>query len=554
MNPVRIGDYRLLAFLGQGGMGRVWLGQHPQNGMLVAIKRARSDALEAMKAAERLESEARLTRRLAHPNIVGLVDWFRDDGELVLVMEYVHGKTLGAIIEGGTPWSWHEVAPYAHQLAAALAHVHRMGVVLKDCKPENIIINRSRSTLVLIDLGAAIDRSRGKRLTQTGLRVFTIGYDPPELEHGPPGDVYQAAVVLIEWLVGVLYGPLVKEWGYHGAQQEIERRLEALRVPTDVSDLLVRCLCKDESSRPRDGIELRGELLRLWPGDADGRPAPADEFPRAPQPEEATLAPDELTASPVATRAKPSIRWNTFLPPQGGSSRRSRFSLSAVALLLALWLFLPHARPSIDTVEAGDEVKAGATAPKVDKSAMDEQRAPRYTPEVAEPVGEETTSMVVAPFNRAPRAVDERADVVSPAADISVEKPASRHRPEDGATRAAESSLERLPPAPARPSEPDRSLETWVEEARKNYQRGELERAHGLATAALEECPDSGARDQIYCFTLHKVATWAAHDLCQQQMGNVRTCGLHSNSLASWKTFVQRRGLEIHEEAPPSAP
>ena len=192
------GRYRRLSRIGRGGMGEVWLAADELLERRVAIKRlfGGRDVPDPVSL-ERMMREARLAARLDHPNAVTIHDVVLADAHPHLIMQYVAGSTLGErIADGALPLS--DAARVVGAVAAALAEAHAIGIVHRDVKPANVLIDE-RGRALLADFGIARSSSDAK-LTQTGLFIGTPGYLAPELARGeeatPASDVYALGATL----------------------------------------------------------------------------------------------------------------------------------------------------------------------------------------------------------------------------------------------------------------------------------------------------------------------------------------------------------------------
>ena len=163
-------------------MGAVWLGTDEVLGRPVALKRL---APAHDPAHARAEREARLAARVSHPHVVGVYDLVTEGSEQWLVMEYVAGTTLGARIAARGPLSPDELAPILAQIADALAAAHAAGVVHRDVKPSNILIDAT-GTAKLSDFGIARGDDADATLTQSGFLTGSPPYIAPEVAHGKP--------------------------------------------------------------------------------------------------------------------------------------------------------------------------------------------------------------------------------------------------------------------------------------------------------------------------------------------------------------------------------
>lgn len=196
--------YELVRSLGRGGMGEVFLAHDGLLRRKVAIKRIRpGDAAEPV-AVERLIREARSAAIVQHPNVVAVHDLLSEGGQTYVVMEYVDAPTLADLIRTEGRLSPDRVAHLGGQIADALAAAHRAGVVHRDVKPSNIMVDAS-GRAKLADFGVA--RSTGDSgLTGTGNMIGSIAYMAPEVargtEAGPASDIYSLGATLFAAVEG----------------------------------------------------------------------------------------------------------------------------------------------------------------------------------------------------------------------------------------------------------------------------------------------------------------------------------------------------------------
>lgn len=149
------GKYRLLAELGEGGMGRVFLAEHVKMRRQVAIKVLSPQQAGDVGALERFEREARAVAALRHPNIVQAYDIDQEGNYHYIVMEYVAGSDLSDYVRRTGPVSWFHAADVISQAASALDHAHHAGMVHRDVKPSNLLLDPT-GNVKLLDLGLAM--------------------------------------------------------------------------------------------------------------------------------------------------------------------------------------------------------------------------------------------------------------------------------------------------------------------------------------------------------------------------------------------------------------
>ncbi|MFN2612836.1 MAG: serine/threonine-protein kinase [Solirubrobacterales bacterium] len=195
----RIGRYRLEGLLGRGGMASVWKATDERLGRTVAIKLLSETLAVDAGFMRRFEREAKIAAGLSHPNLVAVFDFDADGPRPYLVSEYVEGGTLAETLEGGTPV---DAAAIAGELLGALEHIHSAGVVHRDVKPANVLLDtRGRSRLT--DFGIA-QSAGASRLTEAGKVIGTLSYMAPEVRAGKTADqrsdLYSCGVVIGECL------------------------------------------------------------------------------------------------------------------------------------------------------------------------------------------------------------------------------------------------------------------------------------------------------------------------------------------------------------------
>jgi tRNA A-37 threonylcarbamoyl transferase component Bud32 len=263
------GRYRLIQRLGTGGMSSVYLARHALIDRLMAIKTLRRDLAQDPVQRDRFIREARAVNRINHANIVEITDFGEsDDGLVYLVMEYVPGEQLLAVMSAGC-FSIARSFDIVEQCAGALARAHQMGVVHRDLKPENILIvqKRERKDFVkILDFGIAkiLD---APSLTGSQQIFGTPGYIAPEYIQSTNidgrADLYSLGVILYEMVTGAL--PFDYEYPgdllvKHVTEPPIPPTQRRADVPLPVEALVLRCLEKDPANRFRDAHHFLDEL------------------------------------------------------------------------------------------------------------------------------------------------------------------------------------------------------------------------------------------------------------------------------------------------------
>src|SRR5690606_9923554 len=196
--------YKIVELLGKGGMATVYKAYQEEIDRFVAIKVLPPHPGHDSEFAERFRLEARTIARLQHPHILPGYDYGTEGDIVYLAVAYVEGGSLSDRIDRG-PMPLRTVETYLREIASALDYAHRQGVVHRDIKPDNILINSEGYTL-LGDFGIVKLLSGESKLTATGGLVGTPAYMAPEQaqggEIGPATDIYSLGVVAYEMITG----------------------------------------------------------------------------------------------------------------------------------------------------------------------------------------------------------------------------------------------------------------------------------------------------------------------------------------------------------------
>jgi eukaryotic-like serine/threonine-protein kinase len=261
--------YEIKSVLGVGGMGMVYKANDRELGEVLAIKTLKPDLIGTdSNAFERFKSEVKLARRIAHRNVVRTYDLGEITGQYYITMEYVEGKSLKDLIKerGRLPAS--VVLPIAKQLCRALEVSHEEGVIHRDIKPQNMVV-QGDGVLKVMDFGIARLASRTKEQghTEQGMVVGTPEYMAPEQLLGDEldarADLYATGVVLYECLVGTV--PHTADSPITLIAKVLEETPKAPRdvkpdIPQSLSDLVMWVLAKDREKRPKSAAELHARL------------------------------------------------------------------------------------------------------------------------------------------------------------------------------------------------------------------------------------------------------------------------------------------------------
>jgi len=202
------GDYRIESTLGRGGMGIVYRATHRVIGRTVALKLMLDELSDDDAFRERFLRESRITASIEHPNVIPIYDAGERDGRLFIAMRFVQGTDLARVLEAGSGGLDHERAVrIVLQVAAALQAAHQRGLVHRDVKPANVLVDEPGGGHVyLSDFGLTRLVEGGTNLTALGDFVGTVAYCAPEQINGEPvdaaADVYALGCVLFHMLTG----------------------------------------------------------------------------------------------------------------------------------------------------------------------------------------------------------------------------------------------------------------------------------------------------------------------------------------------------------------
>ena len=260
----RVGRYLLEHKLGEGAMACVFAARHPQLEPPVALKMLRPEVGSDRHIADRFLEDARTAATLNHPNIVGVRDFDVADGMPFIVMEWVDGQTLEHLLAERGQLKVAMAARIAHDIALALGAAHAAGIVHRDVKPSNVLIDRQVGTAKLTDFGAAKrERPDAQALTAHGQTIGTPRYMAPEQINGEAvdarSDLWALGATLYEMLAGrpaFQAGSLAKL--YLAILQEPPEPLDGLRpgLPPELRRLVERLLAKNVAERPDSATEV----------------------------------------------------------------------------------------------------------------------------------------------------------------------------------------------------------------------------------------------------------------------------------------------------------
>ncbi|MGB7212461.1 MAG: protein kinase [Gemmatimonadales bacterium] len=397
LEEASLGEYDIIGELGRGGMATVYLAHEIALDRKVAIKVMSPAVMLSSKMAERFKLEARTAAALSHPNIVPIYAVRETDHLVYFVMKCLMGRPLDSILKEVGQLRIEMAQTIFSQVASALSYAHRHGVVHRDVKPANIMIDED-GAVVVTDFGIA-KAGESQGLTVTGSTIGTPAYMSPEQcgnkNVGPASDQYSLGTVAYEMLAGrvpfegdTAIGLMYAQF-YHAPPPIAQFRPD---VPADVAEAVMRMLEKDPEHRwpsleaavkavgvpPVEGIDdpIRGELAQLGSSGSVPKILALSHTPNSPLPRMSSTGP----------RSNPGLRSNpnavTIPFTASGASRRLRRGIHLagpawagiggivmVAVLYGLGVFHGRATPPAVLSPttpgvAAESSKAVATAPR----------------------------------------------------------------------------------------------------------------------------------------------------------------------------------------------
>ena len=365
-----LGKYRLLDHLGTGGMSSVFLAEHPLMRRRVAIKVLPKNRVNDSSYLARFHREARACAALDHPNIVRAFDVDNDADIHYLVMEYIEGSDLKTVVDRDGPLPYRTAADYMRQAADGLAHAHAAGLVHRDVKPANLLID-AKQVVKLLDMGLArtsdeIDASLTKDHDERMLG--TVDYLAPEQaldSHlvDPRADIYSLGCTLYFALTGhppFPDGTLAQRVLMHQTKEPADIASKRPDVPASLVAICKRMTAKSVSARYQTATEL-SQALAEWIARFDRgetRPAPA----RADFDEELKLAPlDDEPRSRASATSRPTSATEASESTKSDTTKVDRVAAGKTTVTAKL----PVAKP------IGSSIKGPAVDSPSSKSSLE---------------------------------------------------------------------------------------------------------------------------------------------------------------------------------------
>ncbi len=337
------GRYEVLSKLGSGGMAEVYLAHDEHLDRQVALKVLSSRYAEDEQFVERFRREASNAAGLNHPNIVQIYDRGEAEGTYYIAMEYLDGRSLKEIIKRYGPLGTKHVASISRQILEALRFAHRKGIVHRDIKPQNMLVD-DEGRVKVTDFGIA-RAATASRMTDTGSIVGTAQYLSPEQAQGtavgPSSDLYSLGIVMYEMVTAQL--PFDGDNPVTIAMKQVHEppapptQINA-DIPENLERVILRALAKDPADRYADADEFLEDLQRVEQGDTV---APPPVF--ADEAQTRVLGADDLPTrvqtSETMVRPRPAAAY-TSGPPYEEAIEEERGSRFWPWLLVVLFLVI----------------------------------------------------------------------------------------------------------------------------------------------------------------------------------------------------------------------
>ncbi|PPA72099.1 Stk1 family PASTA domain-containing Ser/Thr kinase [Jeotgalibacillus proteolyticus] len=259
------GRYKILRTIGGGGMANVYLAHDMILDRDVAVKVLRLDYVNEKDLMKRFQREAQSATSLTHPNIVGMYDVGDEDNQYFLVMEFVEGLTLKEYIQENSPVPLEDAVRIMTQLTSAISHAHDNGIIHRDIKPQNILVDQN-GDIKITDFGIAMALS-ATSITQTNSVMGTVHYLSPEQARGgiatKKSDIYSLGIVMFELITGRL--PFEGESAVSIALKHLQSDIPppskwSPNLPQSVENVILKATTKDAFYRYETVDEMHEDL------------------------------------------------------------------------------------------------------------------------------------------------------------------------------------------------------------------------------------------------------------------------------------------------------
>jgi len=265
------GRYQIIEELGRGGMGKVYKAQDTEINDKIALKLIKPEVASDKRTIERFRNELKFARKIRHENVCQMYDLNKEEGTYYITMEFVSGEDLKSMIRMSKQLSVATAINTAKQVCEGLVVAHKLGVVHRDLKPQNIMIDKEGNARIM-DFGIA--RSiKGKGITGAGVMIGTPEYMSPEQVEGKEidqrSDIYSLGVILYEMVTGRVpfEGDTAITIGVKQKSEEPRNPKELnSQIPEDLSRLVLKCMEKNKENRYQSAGEVRSELENIEKG------------------------------------------------------------------------------------------------------------------------------------------------------------------------------------------------------------------------------------------------------------------------------------------------
>jgi serine/threonine protein kinase/predicted Zn-dependent protease len=263
--------YEVIEELGRGGMGKVFRVEDKKIKEEVALKLIKPEIAADKKTIERFSNELKFARKIAHRNVCKMYDLGEEEGTYYITMEYVPGEDLKSFIRRSRQLNVGTAISLAKQVSEGLSEAHRLGVVHRDLKPQNVMIDKEGNARIM-DFGVARSVT-GKGITGAGVMIGTPEYMSPEQVEGKEADqrsdIYSLGIMLYEMLTGRV--PFEGDTAFAiGVMQKSESPKDPKEFNSQISDdlnrMILKCLEKDKEKRYQSSGEVRSELSSIEQG------------------------------------------------------------------------------------------------------------------------------------------------------------------------------------------------------------------------------------------------------------------------------------------------
>jgi serine/threonine protein kinase/Flp pilus assembly protein TadD len=265
------GRYQIIEELGRGGMGKVYKALDAEVNEKIALKLIKPEIAADKKTIDRFRNELKFARKIRHKNVCQMYDLGTAEGAYFITMEYVVGEDLKRLIRKMGHLSPGQAISIAKQVCDGMVEAHKLGVVHRDLKPQNVMVDEEGDARIM-DFGVA--RSiEGKSITGAGVMIGTPDYMSPEQVDGKDvdqrTDIYSLGVILYEMVTGQT--PFEGDTPFtigvkHKSETPKNPKEINTQIPDDLSRVILRCLEKDKDSRYQSAGEVRSELINIEKG------------------------------------------------------------------------------------------------------------------------------------------------------------------------------------------------------------------------------------------------------------------------------------------------